>query len=104
MKVKKIIEDNHKKPGFTVEDFAQEICMSRVQLSRKIKALTGLTPTEFLRNYRLQKARFLIEYEDVNVTEAAHMVGFANPSYFTESFKKQFGKLPSKLNDQKNKH
>jgi AraC-like DNA-binding protein len=69
--------------------------MSRSQLYRKIHALTGMSPNEFIRYNRLQKAAELLSHHTGNISEAAYEVGFSNPSYFSECFKKQFGVLPS---------
>jgi len=73
--------------------------LGRIQLNRKIKALTGYTTVELIRNFRLNRAAELIKKESATVAEIAYEVGFSSPSYFTESFKAYFGKLPSELNE-----
>ena len=71
--------------------------LSRVQLYRKMKALTGQSPVELLRTARLQKGRELLQTTGKNVSEIAYEVGFTAPSYFTKCFKDEFGISPSDL-------
>jgi AraC-like DNA-binding protein len=69
--------------------------MSRMQLHRKLKALTDHSPGEFIRVIRLRRAAALLKEKAGNIAEVAYDVGFTNPSYFSECFKKLYGKLPS---------
>ena len=71
------------------------LAMSRMQLHRKITALTGQTANEFIRNLRLQKAAQLILKHTGDIAEIAYDTGFTSPSYFAECFKKYFGKSPT---------
>jgi AraC-like DNA-binding protein len=71
------------------------MAMSRPTMHRKIKALTDQSTTEFIRNYRLQKAANLLKNKTGTVSEIAYQVGFDNLSYFSKSFQEKFGKLPS---------
>jgi signal transduction histidine kinase/DNA-binding response OmpR family regulator len=96
--IRQVLEDNYADSSFNVDAFAQIICMSRVQLHRKIKALTNQSTSNFIRNYRLEKSKLLIANKDLSISQVAYQVGFSNPSYFTESFKKYFGELPSCYN------
>ncbi len=80
---------------FSVEQFGQEMNMSRMQLHRKLRALTNQPAGEFIRTIRLNKAAALLRAKSGNVAEIAYDVGFNNPSWFAECFQKQFGKLPS---------
>ncbi|UII78412.1 helix-turn-helix domain-containing protein [Flagellimonas sp. CMM7] len=80
---------------FSTEAFAKALGMSRMQLHRKLKALTGQTTTEFIRDQRLKLAADLLKKSDVNVSEIGYRVGFNNHSHFTKCFKKQFGVSPS---------
>lgn len=82
---------------FSVERLGEEIGLSRVQLYRKVKALTGQTPVELLRKARLTKARLLLEKTEKNVSEIAYEVGFTSPSYFNKCFKDEFDINPSSL-------
>jgi AraC-like DNA-binding protein len=65
-----------------------------VQLYRKVKALTGLSPVELMRKIRLNKAREMLLTTEKNISEVAYEVGFSAPSYFTKCFKDEFGVLP----------
>jgi len=69
--------------------------MSRMQLHRKLLALTNKSANNFIRSLRLKRAAELLRQHYGNVAQIAYEVGFNNPSYFAECFRKQFGKLPS---------
>jgi transcriptional regulator GlxA family with amidase domain len=90
-----IIEKNMSDPEFGVDIFGKEAGLSHSQLHRKIRALTNQSPVEFIRMIRLKRAASLLKQEYGNVAEIAYEVGFSNPSYFAECFRKQFGKSPS---------
>jgi len=81
--------------SFDIEKFASEMNMTSTQLRRKLKALTGQTITEFVRNYRLEKAAELLKQKAGTIAEIAFMVGFESPSYFSKTFMEKFGKAPS---------
>ena len=89
------IEKHLADADFGVEQLGQEIGMSRMQLHRKITALTGQTASEFNRNLRLHRAAELIRKKAGTIAEIAYDTGFSTPSYFTECFKKYFGKSPT---------
>lgn len=95
-KVNALIEKNLIDSGYSVEDMANALFMSRASLHRKIKSATGSTPVELLRIKRLQRAVELLKEGKMNINEIAYTVGFSNPSYFTQAFKKQYGILPTK--------
>jgi AraC-like DNA-binding protein len=80
-----------------VEFLAEELFLSRSQLYRKIKALTGQTANEFIRKIRLLKSKELIENGYDSIGEIGFKVGFSSPSYFTKCFKAEFGVLPTEL-------
>src|SRR5690606_38479043 len=80
---------------FSVEDLSHELGMSRVHLYKKLQALTGKSPLEFIRIIRLQRAAQLLEKSQLTVSEVAYKVGFNNPKYFAKYFKAEFGVLPS---------
>lgn len=90
-----IIEQHISDYKFTVEGFAKEIGYSRMQLHRKIHALTDQSANELIRSYRLKKAARLLVKKSGNISEVAYEVGFNNPSYFASSFKNLFGYSPS---------
>lgn len=89
-----IIQKNISDSEFRVEDMGQQIGLSRVQLYRKVKAMTGSSVVDLLRKARLAKARRLLETRSMSVSEVAYEVGFSAPSYFTKCFKEEYGMLP----------
>ena len=94
---KAIIEEHMTDSDLSVEDLGAEIGLSRVQLYRKVKALTGHSPVELLRTARLQRARQMLLTTDKTIAEVAYDVGFSAPSYFTKCFRDEFGISPSEL-------
>lgn len=76
---------------------ADTLCMSKSTLYRKIKAVTGLSPVEFIRNTRLKRARALLLGGDVTVADVAYRCGFGTPRYFSTCFKTEFGVTPTEL-------
>ena len=97
-KVMDLIENNISDSSLNVKKLSDEIGMSRVQLFRKLKALTDQSVVDFIRSMRLKRALKLLENSSGNISEIAYNVGFNNPAYFSECFRKQFGKLPSEYN------
>ncbi|WP_314826685.1 substrate-binding domain-containing protein [Segatella baroniae] len=89
-----VIQRHMVESEFSVEVMGSEVGLSRVQLYRKVKALTGLSPVELLRKSRLVKAEQLLRSKDMNISEAAYAVGFTSPSYFSKCFKDEFGMQP----------
>ena len=89
-----IIQKNLSDCEFGVENMGQQIGLSRVQLYRKVKAMTGSSVVDLLRKARLAKARRLLETRSMSVSEVAYEVGFSAPSYFTKCFKDEYGMLP----------
>ncbi|MEA1786221.1 two-component regulator propeller domain-containing protein [Arenibacter sp. GZD96] len=96
-KVLDYIHKNIADEDLNVEQLAGDLHLSRSQLYRKIKSLTGQTANEFLRTVRLEKAKDFIESGDVSISEVCYQVGFSSPSYFTKCFKNHFGILPTEL-------
>ena len=94
-KVSKTLESNLEDPLFGVDRFASEVGYSTVQFYRKISALTGHTPNEFIRLFRLQRAADLLKQKVGNVSEIAYQVGFNNLSYFSKVFKEKYGISPN---------
>ncbi len=90
-----MIEDHISDYNFTVENFAEEIGLSRMQLHRKLTALTDQSANELIRSYRLKKSLKLLAGKTGNISEVAYDVGFNNPSYFASCFKELFGCSPS---------
>ena len=94
--LRKIIQENLGNSEFNVERIGDEIDLSRVQLYRKVKALTGHSPVEMLRKARLMRARHLLRTTEKSVSEVAYSVGFSTPSYFSKCYKDEFGESPKK--------
>ncbi|MCP5101805.1 MAG: response regulator, partial [bacterium] len=89
------IENNLSESDFNVESLSKKLYMNRNSLYRKIKALTGETPTQFIRSYRLKRAAQLLKDNFGNVSQVCLEVGFSNFAYFSKCFKEQFHILPS---------
>jgi AraC-like DNA-binding protein len=89
-----IAEKAWNRPGFKVDDFNSEMGLSKSQLYRYTTALTGYSPSEFLKEYKLKKALELIERQQDNIAQIALETGFNNPSYFSKCFYQRFGILP----------
>ena len=85
------LEDN----DFNVEALADEVCISRSQLHRRIKEITGISVGEFIRNFRLQQAAKLLEKGDTNISQITYATGFSSPTHFSTAFKKYYGVSPS---------
>ena len=98
-RLREVIRDNMGDSDFSVERIGEEIGLSRVQLYRKVKALTGQTPVELLRRARLERGRRLIEKTEKSVSEIAYEVGFTSPSYFNKCFKDEFGISPGVMRE-----
>ena len=88
------VESRLEDSALSIEDLAADMHLSRVQLYRKVKTITGSTPVELLRTARLKRAYQLLLTTDKNVSEIAYQVGFTAPSYFTKCFKEEYGQLP----------
>ncbi len=89
-----VVREKMANPKLKMDDLGDDLGISRVQLYRKVKVLTGLSPVELLKEMRLERAKTLLNSTTKTVAEIAYEVGFTTPSYFTTCFKKQFGKLP----------
>jgi signal transduction histidine kinase/CheY-like chemotaxis protein/ligand-binding sensor domain-containing protein len=92
-----VINKNLSDPDFNVEDLGKKLYMSRATIYRKINALSGKSPTEFIKSYRLKRAAQLLKSKFGSVTEVAFEVGFASRTYFTKCFKEKFHQLPSEF-------
>ncbi|MEO5978306.1 MAG: helix-turn-helix domain-containing protein [Chryseolinea sp.] len=97
-----IIEQNIGNSGFSVEKMSDEMGMSRTNMHRKIKAVTGFPPSELIRNIRLRKAALLLKNKADTVSQISFAVGFDDQSYFSKAFKKQFGVTPSEYDQSQN--
>jgi signal transduction histidine kinase/DNA-binding response OmpR family regulator len=91
----RIVEQSLSDSEFSVEDLSRELAMSRVHLYKKLQALTGKSPLEFIRTIRLQHAAQLLAKSQLTVSEVAYKVGFNNPKYFARYFREEYHVLPS---------
>jgi YesN/AraC family two-component response regulator len=99
-RVMKVLNEHMSDSDFSVETLCTEVGISRAQLHRKMKALTGLPVSEFIRNIRLEQAVRLLKEQKINVTQVAYTVGFSNLAHFSTVFRKQFGVSPSEYIEQ----
>jgi len=97
IEVEKKIDD----PQFGIMELCRSVNLSRMQVHRKIKALSGKTTSIFIRSIRLQKAKELLLSTDMNVSEVAFEVGYSDPSYFSRTFTSEFGMPPTEFLAQK---
>lgn len=102
-KLRSVIERNLSNPNLSVEELGDKIGMSRVQLYRKTKALTGYSPNELIRITRLKKAATLLASTGKTIAEITYEVGFSTPSYFTKCYKEFFGENPTDFLKRKEK-
>ncbi|HSR19021.1 MAG TPA: ATP-binding protein, partial [Ignavibacteriaceae bacterium] len=96
-KIMDVIEKHLSEEEFSIEEFGSEVGMSRSQIHRKLKALSGKSASVFLRSVRLAKAKNMMEEQKGNISEISYLVGFSSPSYFTKCFKDEFGYPPSEI-------
>lgn len=96
-KFTKYVENNISNPELSVDDIAKQIGMSRVQLYRKIKSLTNLSPNELIRLIRLKQAKLLLASKTMSISEIAYKTGFSSPSYFSKCYKEFYKMSPSEI-------
>ena len=96
-KFTQVVEQKMDDPELSVEDISSELYMSRVQLYRRVKTLTGKSPVEMIRQMRLAKADKLLSETSLNISEIAYRVGFSSASYFTKCYRDYFNKLPREI-------
>ena len=95
-KVLSVVEESYSNPEFQVDDLCRSVAMSRTALFNKLKALSGKGPNDFIRIYRLDKAKELLQTGEYTIAEVADEVGFSDAKYFSSCFKRAFGVSPSK--------
>ncbi len=100
----KYVEDNISRSDLSVEELSAELGMSRVNLYKKLLAITGRTPIEFIRVIRLKRAAQLLRESQMNVSEIAYQVGYNSTKYFSKYFKEEFGMSPSDYQDKNKTH
>ncbi len=94
-RIKVIMETELENPDFTIEEFAAKLNLGRTVFFRKVKGITGYTPNEYMRIFRLKKAVELLQEGKYNISEISYRVGIKDPLYFSKYFKAQFGVPPS---------
>ncbi len=94
-----LIEESYPDSDFSIEKASDMLGLSRVHLYRKVKELTGVTPTDFLRNYRLKRAAALLREKGRNVNEVAYATGFSSPPYFSKCFKAAYNITPTEYQE-----
>lgn len=94
-KIQAFVEDNLDNEQLDVTTICQHLGLSRMQVHRKLKALTQKTTTQFVRAVRMQHARHLLQKTDLHIAEIAFRVGYSDPSYFSRQFSEEFGYPPS---------
>ena len=97
VRFREVVEARLEDSEVSVDDLAAEMNLSRVQLYRKVKQITGSSPVELLRTTRLKRAYQMLLTTDKSVSEVAYAVGFTAPSYFTKCFKEEYGMVPGDI-------
>ena len=98
-RIMKAVNKNISNSDFNVDMLTQEVGISRAQLHRKMKEMTGISTSEFIRNIRLEQAARLLKEQKINVTQVAYTVGFSNLAHFSTIFRKYFGVAPSEYGE-----
>jgi len=93
-----LLEANYADENIDADQMASELALSKAQLYRKIKALTGFTPHGLIKDYRLKQARQLISEGEHSISDIIFMTGFNNRTYFYRSYKELFGETPGEFN------
>jgi AraC-like DNA-binding protein len=91
------VEKNYARENIDADIMASHLALSKAQLYRKVKALTGLTPHGLIKNYRLKQARKMIAEKEYSVSDIIFMTGFNNRTYFYRSYKEAFGETPGEI-------
>ena len=100
-RIMKSVNEHLSDPEYNVERMSEDIGISRAQLHRKMKELTGISSSEFIRNIRLEQAAKLLSEGKINITQVAYAVGYNNQTHFSTVFKKHFGMSPTEYAQKK---
>jgi AraC-like DNA-binding protein len=101
-RIMKVVNKHLNNSDFNVDMLTQEVGISRAQLHRKMKEMTGISTSEFIRNIRLEQAARLLKEQKVNVTQVAYAVGFGNLAHFSTIFRRHFGISPTEYAERAN--
>lgn len=96
-----LLESSYTNSDVSIEKLSEQLGVSRVQLYRKIKQISGLTPVDYLRNFRMVKGVNLLEEHRYSISEIAYQTGFSSPAYFTKCFRDIFNMTPSEFLEKK---
>jgi signal transduction histidine kinase/DNA-binding response OmpR family regulator/streptogramin lyase len=96
-KIQALLEERLEDEDFNVQHLTRDLGMSRSQVFKKLKALTGKSIVQYMREYRLQRARQLLQKTELSISEVAYQVGFRDPAYFSRAYSKAFGAAPSEM-------
>ena len=96
-RIMKFVNENLSNSDYSIEQMASDIGLSRAQLHRKMKEITGVSASDFVRNLRMQQAAKLLKEHKVNISQVAYAVGFTNEAHFSTVFRKHFGIPPSEF-------
>lgn len=96
-KITSTVREHLEEAEFDLEMLSKELGMSKSTLHRKIKAMTGLTPLDFIRNIKMKEACVMLNARQLSISEIAYALGFTNPKYFTKCFKDEFGVTPTEF-------
>jgi transcriptional regulator GlxA family with amidase domain len=94
LQVKELVEANLDDEDFGIQEICRSVGVSRTQMHRKLKALTGLSSSHFIRSIRLEHAKKLLQSSHLNISQIAYEVGFRDPKYFSKTFSAAFGVSP----------
>ena len=100
LNVNRIVDDNLDNPNFSVENLADQLNLSRMQLYRKVKAIMGVNISDYIQAIRLEKAKILLQDSELSISEIAYSTGFSSPSYFSTSFKGKFKMSPKAFKEE----
>ncbi|PKA99257.1 monosaccharide ABC transporter substrate-binding protein (CUT2 family) [Flavobacteriaceae bacterium MAR_2009_75] len=100
-KMNSLIIDNLGDSDFSVETLAEQLNISRVQLYRKVKAMMGISVSDYISNIKLEKAKSMLNTTDLSVSEIAYSTGFSSPNYFSTAFKNKYGSSPAQYKKSK---
>lgn len=100
-KVMAYMEEQMDNAELTIDEFAEQLMLSRTIFYRKLKSIVGLTPVDFIREIRIKRAVQLIDSDEYNFSQVAYMTGFNDPKYFSKCFKKVLGITPSEYKERK---
>lgn len=95
IKAREVVLEHLDASEFSITHFCRAMLLSRTQLHKKLKALSGMSATHFIRHIRLSLAREMLHKGDLNITEIAYQVGFSDPNYFTRCYGEAYGESPS---------